>query len=411
MDDASPATLSHVQQRLIARRNAQGILTHATKNRANTLGWLGQLDSLAKGLDDESTAEIVRQLADRYEQQGEWEMAAEAHRVMTQRYAKSPLGPASLAWLIAFESSDEIALRKRANPGHAVRQASAEEPAADAPNTNGTQDPATSNRRLGPLQKFIAQSDARIGAEAEFRFPLAAIERKAALLEQATGNAASPHAALVDVRLGDAWARRAFAEKWLTTRRGKPPIAVWQCKLASDKPYLDRKLDDKLWQTAMPIKLAEGSGGEVRIARDDEFFYVAGEFKLNDASRQRPTKTPGVRDADLTGIDRFELAIDVDRDYVTAFTLAVDPTGRTNDRIARDTAWNPEWFVATREQASSWTLEAAIPLAELSRNAPTRESPWAIALRMHTPGVGIRSATNEADTDVNAASFGWLDFD
>jgi photosystem II stability/assembly factor-like uncharacterized protein len=410
-DNASPATLAGVQQRLVARRNAQGILAHATKNRASTLGWLGQLDALAKGLDDESTAEIVRQLADRYEQQGEWEMAAEAHRVMTQRYAKSPLGPTSLAWLLAFESSGEIAMRKRANPGHAVRQASAEEPAVTTPNPNAAPEPTTSNRRMAPLQALLAQSDARAGAEAEFRFPLAAMERKALLSGETPNSAKDPHAALADVRLGDAWARLAFAEKWLGTRRGKPPVAVWPCKSTNEKPYLDGKLDDKLWQSASPIKLADGSGGEVRILRDDEFLFIGGEFSRDSSSSPQRAKKTDIRDAELSGIDRFELAIDVDRDYVTAFTLAVDPTGRTNDRIGRDISWNPEWFVATREQANGWTLEVAIPLGELSRHRATRESPWAVSIRLHTTGAGIRSATNDASAELNPASYGWLDFD
>ncbi|MEX2186890.1 MAG: YCF48-related protein, partial [Pirellulales bacterium] len=100
-DAAAPVSLSAVQQRLVARRNAQGILVHAAKNPTSTLGWLGQLDALAKGLDDDGTAEIARQLADQYETQGEWDMAAEAHRVIAQRYAATPLGPPSLAWLMA----------------------------------------------------------------------------------------------------------------------------------------------------------------------------------------------------------------------------------------------------------------------------------------------------------------------
>jgi hypothetical protein len=53
----------------------------------------------------------------------------------------------------------------------------------------------------------------------------------------------------------------------------------------------------------------------------------------------------------------------------------------------------------------------AIPLGELSRHRATRESPWAVSIRLHTTGAGIRSATNDASAELNPASYGWLDFD
>lgn len=411
-DVSSPASLSAVQQRLVARRNAQGILAQAAKNRTSTLGWLGQLDALATGLDEAGTAEVVRQLADQYETRGQWETAAEAHRVITQRYAKTPLGPSSLAWLVAYESSGEIALRRRANPGYAVRPASAEEPGeASAANDAGRDAAGSSNRRLGPLLALAAQADALFAAEAELRFPLAAIERNAAAGHSGSG-AASPFAALADPRLGEAWSRLAAAEKQRAARRGKPPVALWRCKTTAEKPFLDGKLDDKLWGVAPPVVLAGGSGGEVRFARDGEFLYVGGRFPgasgKGGASAEKPD---AMRDAELSEADRVELAIDVDRDYATWFTLAVDATGRTNDRCGRDAAWNPQWFVATRDVANAWTVEAAIPLAELSRATPDAGSHWSLAVRRSTPGAGVRSATDESAARLGPGAFGWLEFE
>ncbi|RIK74571.1 MAG: hypothetical protein DCC68_22810 [Planctomycetota bacterium] len=407
-DVSSPASLSAVQQRLVARRNAQGILAQAAKNRTSTLGWLGQLDALATGLDDEGTAEVVRQLADQFETSGQWETAAEAHRVITQRYAKTPLGPPSLAWLVAYESSSEIALRRRANPGYAVRPASAEEATADGSDREAA---AGSSRRVGPLLALVAQADARFAAEAEIRFPLAAIERNAAS-GRASSNGAGPFAALADLRLGEAWSRLAAAEKWREARHGKPPVAVWRCGTTAEKPYLDGKLDDKLWQQATPIALAGVAGGDVRWTRDSEFLFVAGRFSVVRGTPPQTTIKPAAgRDADLSDADRVELAIDVDRDYATWFSLAVDASGRTNDRCGRDATWTPQWFVVTREADAAWTFEAAIPLSELCRPAPESGGHWSVAARRLTPGVGVQSASNETALRVGPAAFGWIEFE
>lgn len=431
-DSVAPASLSAVQQRMTARRNAQGILTHAAKRQTSTLGWLGQLDALAKGLDDDGTAEVCRQLADQYESQGEWQQAAEAHRVIAQRYAKTPLGPPSLAWLIAYESSGEIALRRRANPGYAVRQASAERPLdatdvrgnANRPDDPPRSDDATSEasaaRRLGPLLALVNQADARFTADARVRFPLVVAQRQVDA-GPITRDADGAFASLADLRLGASWARAAEAERWLSTRRGKSPLPLWRCPAAAEKPFLDGKHDDPLWRDAGVLSLSDTTGAELRLAHDREFLYVAGRFPTaagaqgtGDGSKARNDAAAarrGERDVDLSERDHLELSLDIDRDYVTAFTLAVDAEGRTQDRCGRDAAWNPQWFVATRIEADAWTVELAIPLSEFSRSPPESTAVWALSARRIQPGVGIGSATDHPALDGGPAAYGWLEFE
>jgi hypothetical protein len=112
----------------------------------------------------------------------------------------------------------------------------------------------------------------------------------------------------------------------------------------------------------------------------------------------------------LSSCDRVEIAIDVDRDYATSFVLAVDRAGRTQDRCGRDVAWNPQWFLSTRDEPGEWRVEAAIPLVELSREPPAKGTVWAFAARRIQPGIGIHSATVDASAALGPASFGWLDF-
>lgn len=413
-DFAAPSSLTAVQHRLVALRNAQGILMQAGKNQQSTLGWLGQLDALAKGLDDGAVAEVVRQLADQYESQGNWEMAAEAHRVITQRYAVSPLNASSLLWLVAYESSGEIALRNRGNPGFAVRQASAEEPSDEESAEERSRNRelnVTSNRRVAPLLALVERTDSRFAAEPQIRFPLATIERRM-IAASGKSDASTAFGRLADPRIGEDWLRAAAAERWLAARRGKSPLPVWPCGSVREKPYLDGKLDDSVWThaTVVPLAGSGAQGSEIRIVHDADFLYLAGTFPIAKERPANSTDTKRGRDSDLSNADHLELSIDVDRDYVTAFTLAVDASGRTSDRCGRDIAWNPEWFIATREEPQAWFVEAAIPLAEVSRNVPEAGVIWAIAARRHQPGVGILSATADAAAEISPAAFGWLEF-
>ena len=72
--------------------------------------------------------------------------------------------------------------------------------------------------------------------------------------------------------------------------------------------------------------------------------------------------------------DRVAVRLDVDRDYTTAFELAVDHRGWTHDACWNDATWNPTWFVAAAADESTWTVEAAIPLAELVDRAAGGEA-------------------------------------
>jgi hypothetical protein len=48
-------------------------------------------------------------------------------------------------------------------------------------------------------------------------------------------------------------------------------------------------------------------------------------------------------------------------------------------------AWNPRWFVAAASDDENWTVEAAIPLAELTPHSPRRREVWAVAVERIVP--------------------------
>ena len=73
------------------------------------------------------------------------------------------------------------------------------------------------------------------------------------------------------------------------------------------------------------------------------------------------------------------LWLDVNRDYTSGYALAIDCRGHVHESCFGDATWNPKWYVAAACDDRSWTVEAAIPLAELVARAPQAGDAWAIA--------------------------------
>ena len=94
---------------------------------------------------------------------------------------------------------------------------------------------------------------------------------------------------------------------------------------------------------------------------------------------------PRTYDADLGGHDHIVIRLDADRDYATYFELAFDHRGQTADACWRDASWNPRWFVAVGGRTRSWTIEAAIPWAELAAAPPQAGDVWALSARRVVP--------------------------
>ena len=105
------------------------------------------------------------------------------------------------------------------------------------------------------------------------------------------------------------------------------------------------------------------------------------------------------RDADLAAHDRVSILLDLDRDYSTYFHLQVDQRGCVREDCWGDSTWNPSWFVAVKTTDESWTIEAAIPLAELTKDRVALNSAWAVNVVRILPGRGVQSWSLPADVD------------
>jgi hypothetical protein len=180
-------------------------------------------------------------------------------------------------------------------------------------------------------------------------------------------------------------------------------------------------LDEPFWQSADPLPLcgAEQSSDTtdklvhptLRLAYDAQFLYLAVSCPKVAGGDYPADHRPRPRDADLTEHDRVSLRLDVDRDFVTWFELVMDHRGWTWDACCGKWHWDPQWFVAAADSETTWTAEAAVPLAELVTEPPAVRHVWAAAVRRTIPRVGYQSWSGDPGQAESPEQFGLLIFE
>jgi hypothetical protein len=78
---------------------------------------------------------------------------------------------------------------------------------------------------------------------------------------------------------------------------------------------------------------------------------------------------------------------------------------------AADPTWNPQWFLATGGDDEWWTVEAAIPLAELGLKPPQVRDVWAAQIQRVVPKIGVSAFSQPAAILPRPEGFGLLVFE
>jgi len=409
------------------RRHVQAILDQSQRAVGSPEQLLAQTNELTRDLDDSSAAEILYQLADRYYRTGCWPLAAETFQRLAERFPEHPLAPLAMRWLVQYHAGEEAAWRTdRDKSQHEKRY-----------------------QQALTLGKDIERTRPDWFAEPAFRFPLAAACRNLGQPRQAE------RFYMLQSRGAerDAWWACAQAELRLADPKGRPAKAMLSCVRAEQKPRLDGKLDDPVWQLAKPAHLQSGQHDDgdwpavAMLAYDAEFLYFAAHCRQtgsllkkgtgseptienrakNDGSEvpvplfQRAARASGPaapaaagsrpRDADLTAHDRIDLLIDLDRDFATYYQMTIDHRGWTSESCWGDKTWDPTWFVAAAQGDRTWTVEAAIPLEQLTGRLPKPGDVWAIGIQRVAPGAGFQSWTTPAAVVVQPEGFGYMVFE
>ena len=398
-------TLDLVRRLAQKQRLIQATVQRSGRDPRASAALLAQADDLLGGLDPDSGTEILLHLAQTYQDTGQWSMAAEVYELLVKRYPGHPLERAALVRLVQYYSSSEVAHRVERAAGTAIQQVAARSDLLE-PNRGRLE-------RAAALGQQIRQSAPDLATFPAVAFCLASVERQRGEPRQAERF----YAAQAMGTARDAWWSCARGEQWLANPRGGPPRAVVRCRAAAGKPRLDGRLDDAVWKEVPPAELHSPLGDDaawpaaVLAAHDGEFLYLA--IRARQAPQGSYESTPGVRprDADLCARDRVEWFLDTDRDYSTFFHLGVDYRGWTAEDCWGDATWNPTWYVAAATADGAWTVEAAIPLAELASRPPGPGTAWAVGIQRIVPGAGFQSLSVPAAPQVIPEGFGYLVFE
>jgi photosystem II stability/assembly factor-like uncharacterized protein len=213
----------------------------------------------------------------------------------------------------------------------------------------------------------------------------------------------------------DHWRDCLAAEMWLTNKSAIPlqPKPIAFCRATDAKPFLDGKLDDACWKNhpAMTLKGTPGDAykTEASFAYDAHFLYVAVKCSHPEGEQAAPVGKR-TRDADMTGRDRIDILLDMDRDYQTYYRFQIDARGCLAEDCWGDKTWNPKYFVAFHPEPTGWTAEVAIPLTELTGAPPSHGKAWAVNVSRVLPGKGVLSWSGPADAEVRPEGMGVMQF-
>jgi hypothetical protein len=391
--------------------------------------WAAQIREIVDGLPANDGAELLSQLADSYRTAGRLDLAADTHYLLARRFPDHPLASRALEWLIQFYASSEAALPLNTNglplrelgrqtaqaadvsdPAPAVQQTSAVMPASS---------PAVGLSRNDRLQRALQLAEyLRASHPNLYEQPRVRLAEAAAQRQLGFDNLAKRYFfALRRLPETNSWRRCGEAELWLAKPGDlPPPKAIAACRPAAERPHLDAQLIEPCWETeglrlgTHQDESTKSHLAEVRLAYDKEYLYLAFRCPKTPGGDYKTSGQPRPRDADLSKNDRLTLRFDIDRDFTTAFELTVDSRGWTHDRCWGNDHWNPAWYVAAASDDQSWTVEAALPLAELVVTPPDPRHAWAVSATRTIPRTGYQTWTGDPAAD-SPNQFGILLFE
>ena len=148
------------------------------------------------------------------------------------------------------------------------------------------------------------------------------------------------------------------------------PVGLLKMPTTPARPFLDGVRDSEGWSEGPQVTLRDpwgehGGVTEMYFMQDDEFVYVfcqvAESFSGETVSVSNERRYDSVKEEQ----EQVRLRIDLDRDYATWFEFVWNRQGETSDRCNDLLVWNPNWYVAVKENGGSWSTEIAIPKSEL----------------------------------------------
>lgn len=196
------------------------------------------------------------------------------------------------------------------------------------------------------------------------------------------------------------------------------------------KPQIDGALDEVAWNGVVPLddfyqcidKMRaypiEGRS-EAYVGYRGDTLYVA--IKGYEESTAELVAQTTQRDAfSLSRDDCVEIFLDPDHDYQSYFQLLINSLGTLSDLSSskdfggfnESSEWNGTFEIATRVEDTFWTVEVAIPAAELGGASITKGAVWGFNLaRVRIPAAEYGQWAPTYGSALRPDLFGFLLFD
>ncbi len=436
-----------------SRRRLEGLATVADPEFAGADKILSLIGVELATMPDDTAARTAFAVATRFARDGKWAEAREVYGLLAAKYPGHPLSIEAYRWMTRYHASSEARRRVEIQQKLMLKNVSFEPVAGGS----GKIMPASGTVRNAAVP--VAQEDEYrlFSPEAVIRWHQSCLDLEPKLAAFGPLHSRDPAAWLCFLaarrqvgRHGDAvtfvrdyfkhtpgagemapgidpWRDCLAAELWMTDRGliASPPKGMAFARHTEVRPLLDGKLDDACWQDlkAMPLAVSSASNDrpdgvkafaeqnktEARLAYDEKFLYIAVSCAHQPGQKVQPLGKR-TRDADMTGHDRVDILLDLDRDYQTYYRFQVDHRGALAEDCWGDKTWNPKYFVAFHSGDTGWTAEFAIPMAELTDDRPSHGKLWAVNVSRVVPGKGVQSWSNPADENPRSEGMGLLQF-
>ncbi|KAA3618611.1 MAG: hypothetical protein DWQ05_06530 [Calditrichaeota bacterium] len=166
-----------------------------------------------------------------------------------------------------------------------------------------------------------------------------------------------------------------------------------------EKITIDARFNETVWQSISPLKMVSSfpvenalpsEKTEIRIAYDDKYIYVSGQFFMSNSQDIRGNSFS--RDGGSQSDDYFGFILDSYNDNENALGFITTPAGiRIDQSIYNDAqgfgpnepinmSWNTFWDVETRVTDAGWFAEMRIPFSSLQ----FQESNGTVVMGLHT---------------------------